>query len=296
MVKQELLQNLAGTLTLKKYIDNIQIVPTSATITITDAAGDELPTPVTAAAMSIDSYGTMTYSMITANTGVLGENFKAVVTYVYNGNSYVQDFLFDVVISTLESIITDDDLINDYAKLRQLYYNIHGEITDVGNINQIIDKKTFNDQLNYYVGGNVVILSGSNQDFISDISAFNESTRIITLSSNPPVNFDIGDKFAIEKSYKNEITRAFEEILDWLRTQGYRPALIMDDTQLREVHIALSIAKALHIHGKAERAEYEDYIKKYMKLREGLKLLYDTDETGNPDDADETRPQTTFLR
>ncbi len=296
MLKQELLQSRAGTLTYKKYINNIQIVPSPATISITTESGTAMPTAVTDAAMAIDSYGTMTYEVTAVNTADLGINFIAEIKYTYGGVEYIYRFLFDIVKNVLTSIITDLDLENDYQKLKQLYRTIYGEITAVGNLNEVIDTRNLNETLSYYVGSEIKMLSGNNKDFNVNIIAFDESNRKITLQKAASVAMVIEDKYMIEKSYTNEIQRAFEEISDWLRTRGYRPALIIDDTQVREVHIACTIAKILHAMGKAERAEYEDYNKKYLQLREEMKLIYDTDESGEPEDSDSTRPQVTFSR
>lgn len=296
MVKQELLKDRDGVLTFKKFIDNLQIVPTPATITITDAAGDDMPTPIIDAVMSIDSYGTMTYTLVAANTVNLGENFKAVVKYTYGGIEYQEKFLFDIVISVLTSIIVDDDLINEYSKLKQLYYTTYGEVSSIGALSEIIDNKNLNETVDYYKGSKVKILSGNNKNLDIDIIAFNEGTGKLTLSKNAPNSMSVGDKFSIQKSYETEIQRAFEEIMDWLRTRGYRPALIIDDTDIRELHITCSIMKILHVEGKSERSEFEDYRKKYYIQCEELKLLYDTNESGEPEDADATRPQITFRR
>lgn len=296
MIRQELIQSRDGTLTYKKYINNLQIIPASATISIVTESSVAMPTPIVTVAMNIDSYGTMTYEVLSVNTATLGVNFIAEILYIYDGVEYLYRFLFDIVKNVLVNIITDKDLEDEYSKLKQLYRTIHGEITFVGNLNELFDNNSLNEIINYYVGSEVKMLSGNNQDWSSNITAFDEINRKLTLANNAPVAMVIADKYMIQKNYTNEIQRAFEEIQDWLRTRGYRPALIIDDTQIREVHIVCALTKTLHTMGKSERKEFEDYRNKYFQLREQMKLTYDTDESGEPDDSDDTRPQVTFQR
>lgn len=296
MIKQEILQSRSGDLEYKKHIDNIQIVPSAATISITTESGAAMPTAITDEVMTIDSYGTMTYTVSAANAALLGQNFIAEIKYTYDAEEYIYRFLFDIVKNKLTNIVTDDDIENEYPKLKQLYRTTHGEVSSVGGLDEIIDDKNLNETIDYYNGSKVKILSGNNKDWNCDITSFDEINRTLTLKENAPLAFVIGDKFLINKSYTNQIQRAFEEIQDWLRTRGYRPSLIIDDTQIREVHITCSIMKILHGMGESEREEFEDYRDKYFKLREQMKLLYDTDETGEPEDSDMTRPQVTLRR
>jgi len=296
MTKQEILQNRSEAITFEKYIDNLQIIPTSATVTITDSEGNDLPDPVIDAVCSIDSYGKISYTLSATNTADLGENFTAEFKYIYNTVEYLQRILFNIVINRLNIIITDQDLIDDYSQLREYYSPINGEVSSIGDINEIIDGRNFNGQKDYWKGGHIKILSGTIKDFDVKVTAFDETSGTFTLKKSMPANITQGDKFIAYKSFENEISRAFDEIKDYLSTQGFRPALIMNDLQLKEIHITLSIAKILHAIGKRERDAYEDYINKYYSQRASLKLLYDEDETGNPADAVESRPQTTFLR
>ncbi len=296
MTKQEIYQNRSEAITYKKYIDNLQIVPASATVTITTGGGEDMPTPITDAACAIDGVGTVSYTLSAANTVNLGENFVAEFKYIYNAVEYLDRLLFDIVINKIESIISDKDIEDEFSALKGLYFPIYGEITSIGAVNEIIDKRNLSEEKSYFKGGQVKILSGDNQDFLSEILEYSYTDSKLTLKRSMAPNVISGDKFVILKSYENEITRAFDEILDWLRTQGYRPTLIIDDTQLREVHISLSVAKALHPLGKFQRDNYEDYTKKYLQQRSQLRLLYDEDETGAPDDSVDSRPQTTFQR
>jgi hypothetical protein len=296
MIKQEIYQARSEAIEYKKYIDNMQIVPTSATISITTKSGTAMPTAIIDVACTINIYGTISYTLSAVNTALLGENFIATFKYIYNTVEYLDRLLFDIVKNKVESIINDKDIEDEFSALKELYFPVYGEVSSIGVLNEIIDNKNLNEEKNYYKGGKIKILSGDNQDFVSEISEYNYVSSKLILKRVMPLNVILGDKYVIYKSYETEITRAFEEIKDWLRTQGYRPTLIIDDTELREVHISLSVAKALHPLGKSQRDNYEDYYKKYLYQRDSLRLLYDEDETGLPDDAVESYTQVTLQR
>ena len=296
MIKQEIYQARSEAIEYKKFIDNLQIVPTSATVCITSKSGVAMPTPIVDAVCIVDTPGTVSYTLTAANTVNLGENFIATFKYIYDGTEYLDRFLFDIVKNKVESIITDKDIEDEFSGLKELYFPVYGEVSNVGLLTEIIDNKNLNEENNYFKGGKLKILSGDNQDFESEISAYTYTSSKLTLKRAMPLTVVNGDKFVIYKSYETEINRAFEEIKDWLRTQGYRPALIIDDTELREVHISLSVAKVLHPLGKAQRDNYEDYLKKYYNQRSSLRLLYDENETGLPDQAEDSYTQISFQR
>jgi hypothetical protein len=291
MTKQEILQDSTEKLTFAKYVDNVQVVPTSATITITgtDVDGDELPTPVTASACTIDALGTISYNMLSANTVSLSENLRAVFSYVVATVTYTDVIYFDIVKKKLTSTVIDQDLLDEFSVLESLTYRVFGKATSASgsNLKLVIDNLRLNAVEDLYKGGEINILSGLSAGFKSTVTAYDRETRTLYLTENLPYALAVGDAFILKKSFKTEIARAFEELKDYVRTQGYRPALVIDDTQLREAHIALAISKVLLPLGEKHRYEYEDYKKRYSEKLSALKLTYDTDESGGTSGDDE---------
>lgn len=302
MTKQEILQDSTEKLTFAKVFDNVQAVPTSATVTITgeDVDGDELPTPVTGAACTIDADGFVSYTMLAANTAALAENLRAVFTTVISGVTYTDVIYFDIVKKRLSSTVTDQDLIDEFSVLDELTFRVFGKATTATGSakNRVIDNLRLSGKDDEYKGGVFHVLSGLAEGFTCQVTAFDRDTRTLYLSDNLPQDMAVGDSYLLKRSFKTEITRAFDELKEYVRTQGYRPALVIDDTQLREAHIALSIAKVLLPLGETHRFEYQEYMKKYSEKIAALKLTYDTDESGSADEDDEpdVRPGQIMLR
>jgi len=297
-MRTEFLQDIGGTLTHKKYLDNVQAIPSLATIVITTSGGADMPIPVIGAACSIDGYGTMSFAVVAGNCTDLGLTFIATWTFTISGVSYTERTYFDVVKNKLEIIITDDDLEKEYAALRDLKYREAGIISELSTStlgNEIIDSQSFKGTP-IYKGGYIKILSGACQNYTAKIIDYDSETGIFELSKILPGIPAIGDDFIVYKSYTDEIERAFEEITDWLRNAGHRPALIIDDTQIREIHINLAISKVLMNAGTQYQAAQQSFYNKYLSLRGELKLDYDTDETGLTDDLDSISGQVFFRR
>jgi hypothetical protein len=287
MPRQEILKDIGGTITYKKYFDNVQAIPSSATVSIVTKLGSAMPAEITNAVCSIDSYGTISYTVSATNAVDLGESFKATFEYLIDSTTYYDIILFDIVRKKLEPMITDIDLINEYAGLDKIQYRVFGSVTALSTIDTTINDDNLNADYNSYKGGEVEILSGSNIGFMSTVTMYDDVTRTIHIENSLPYVLAIGDKFLICRSFKTEIARAFDEIKEYIRTQGYRPALVIDDTQLVEAHIALSIKKILLPLGEEYRYSYEEYSKIYEKKLLELKLVYDADESGTVDDDEE---------
>jgi hypothetical protein len=277
MTHQEMLQAESEAVYFKKYIDNIQIVPTTALVAIYNSAGEVL---VDETACTISADGTMSYTLAEEDTANLGENYRARFDYEYDSESYTSVVYFDIVKKRLESIITDDDLIDEHSMLNRYGYRETGEVVTSGGVNQIIDNKSFKKEDNYFRGGFISFLSGNNKGFNSIVTSFTASTGRFTLEKSATAAFAAGDKFCVSKSYTTEIRRAFEKIKDYIRSQGNRPALVIDDTDIRELHIVWSLMLILLGMGDDKRDEYEEYKSERDRLMASLVLKYDTNEDG----------------
>ena len=126
MTRQEILKGSTESLYYKDYEDNIQLIPTSASITIVQADGTAMASPVASAVCSVDAFGTMSYAMSATNTAELGENFKATFTYIVGTVTYVHTLLFDIVLSRIGIEITDQDLIDDLSILKDFCFTENG--------------------------------------------------------------------------------------------------------------------------------------------------------------------------
>lgn len=107
----------AHTFSFKAYSGGAQVVPSSATITIRKPGGGDLTTPVSAATVTIDGSGNMTYALASGNTSELGANYVADVVYVVSTVSYDARVLFDVVRVPLLNVVVQADLAYHHSDL-----------------------------------------------------------------------------------------------------------------------------------------------------------------------------------
>ena len=111
----------AYTFTFKAYSSGTQQVPSSATITIRKPGGAALSTPVSAASVTVDGSGNMTYTLIAGNTSDLGAGYIADVVYVVSGATYDGRFLFDVVRVPPKNVVLPADLVLHHIDLSSLF-------------------------------------------------------------------------------------------------------------------------------------------------------------------------------
>ena len=296
-MRDEIIKELPDYIYLRKYENNIQIIPTSGTITIVKNDGSDMPDPVEDESITIDADGTMKYQINAANCAYIGEAFKATWKYIYGGITYQVQTLFDIVLSKLQIVITEQDLIDRYEPLQEDYYRMFGKITSVpSSLNQLIDAESFTEADDYFTGGKIKMLSGLSQDFESKVNAYEQSTGTFTLVKNFPNSRAINDKFVVSTSYQNDIESAWNEILSWIRNKGLRPALIMDSESLKELHILMTLRNIFFKAGEPRRYEYEEYKAAANTKKSNTKFIYDTDEEGNPSTADDESGQVFLQR
>ena len=110
----------AYTLSCRAYSDGTQEVPSAATISIKRPGGEALPTPVSAAAMTVDGSGTMTYALVAGNTSLLAANYTADVAYTVSGTVRDANFVFDVCRRPPRNVVIQADLVFHHVDLTDL--------------------------------------------------------------------------------------------------------------------------------------------------------------------------------
>ena len=226
LTEDQVVQDKTYPIEVKVYEGGVQKVPSSATITVKDAAGTAL---VTAQAVSVAISGTMTYTLPAANTADLIEDGIIELTYIISAITYLAVFLYDVVLNKLKPTIIDQDLKN-YAP--QLADEIWSEQT----------------------------------------------------------NFD------------TQIQEAFRVIKRNIKDKGRRPHMLIDGSQLREVHIIKTMELIYFDFSKAVNDIFwEKYLvmkERYGELFDKLAIKYDSDEDGliEEDERKEVLGQITLQR
>ena len=125
----QILYGVGGTLTLKAWSDNTQIVPSSATVNVKRPGGAPCTTPVADATVSIDVSGTMTYALTGGNADQLYNieggysPWSAEWSYVVSGVTTKAIQLFDVVRFPLACVVRPDDLKDYHPDLNDGNYS-----------------------------------------------------------------------------------------------------------------------------------------------------------------------------
>jgi hypothetical protein len=86
-----------------------------------------------------------------------------------------------------------------------------------------------------------------------------------------------------DTDWQDYLDEAWTEILGRLYGQGHRPALIMSPEALRNPHLFLTLALIYRMQGNTEMAT--EYDGKYEASWASLRLVYDSDDNGAPDDS-----------
>jgi hypothetical protein len=281
-MKQQFLYQKTGTIRLSVYQDNRPIVPTSAKITLyKPGSTSELQAQDTA---SIDgTTGEMTYSITVTHTASYDLNYKAVWEYVYNGITYYETQLFDVVKSMLSIPITDDDIYVECEQIRNINVQEQGTAT-AGAGGTITDTLNRKESDNYWKGGKVEILSGTGAGQVRDITSFIQSTSVISVTPNWGTNPDTTSIYRVIKSFASKTEQCFEDVETSLYNKGKRDSLILESSQIKYPLLFLVIHKICQdmISEKEDKWEMlsDKYWKKYENAFSNMVLEYDEDESG----------------
>ena len=231
----------------------------------------------------------MTYALTAIHTAENDLNYKAVWEYVYNGSTYYETQLFDIVKSILSIPITDDDVYDELESLRKANTQAQGTAT-AGSAGTITDATKRKESDDYWKGGIVEIIAGIGVGQKRDISGFTQSTGVISITPNWATNPDTTSVYRVVKSFSNKIQSSFKKIETMLYDKGKRDSLILESSQVEipllylTVHfICLDLMSELN--DKWDRLATE-YWKKFDLAFNNMTLEYDEDESGAIDDEE----------
>jgi len=296
-MKQQFREDIAGTIRLTVYENNVPVVPTSAKITLYQSGGSVLQAQADATAIASTS-GEMTYTLTTTHTDVADLNYKAVWCYVVSGVTYYESQLFDVVKSILSIPITDDDLYSELDSLRKANRQDKGTAT-AGGAATLTDTKRKEDD-DYWTGGTIEILAGTGAGQVRNISDYVQSTGVITVTPAWTTQPSTDSTYRIVKSFSTKIRQCFEKLEDMLYSKGKRQDLILESSQIKFPLIYLSV-HFICLDLMDEQNDKWDrlataYFEKFNTAFNGLKLEYDETESGFIEGGDEEGQSPTSLR
>ena len=114
LAENEATQGLPFPVEVKIYENGVQIVPTSATITVKSPSGEPV---IDEEEMTISQTGTLSYTIPANLLSTLWENALIEINYVDDDKSFKSLFYFDVVICPIKPTITDADLKTYFPQL-----------------------------------------------------------------------------------------------------------------------------------------------------------------------------------
>jgi hypothetical protein len=297
LMKQQFREDKTGTLKLSIYSNNRPLVPTSATITLYKPSGEVLE--ASGAVSGIDSTtGEMTYSLTATHTDVANLNYKAEWAYVSGGVTYYENQLFDVVKSILSIPIVDDDLYNELESLRKVNHQSSGTASS-GTASTLVDTKRKEDD-NYWKGGLIEIIAGTGVGQIRTTTSFTQSTGSFAITPDFVTTPDTTSVYRVVKSFTNKIKQCFEKLEEMLYGMGKRNELILESSQIKIPLLYLTI----HFICLDLMDESDDkwdrlskvYWDKFKEAFTGMRLEYDSSETGFIEGGEEEQQSPTEVR
>jgi hypothetical protein len=275
-MKLQFLVETAETLKTYIYENNRKIVPTSATLKVYEPGGESIL--IDDEAMTIGADGQLSYELTSTHNAYADDDYKAIVTYVLDGDTCYKTLYYDVVNSRLTSVITDDDIALELPQLKDNGWKVHGT-AESGTTTTLADSELVRYEDDYFTGGSAHSID---KDETRDISDFDSATGTVTIDAfSSAVSTD---KYILTRSYSREIQRAFEKLQEKLIRLGKRPHLILDPYDLREVHIYYSVAeicKGLVTQDKSLWWElWKDYEQKAEETFASINFKYDESEDG----------------
>ena len=276
-MKQQFLEDLADTFYQDVYLNNRQIVPSSATITIYKPGSSEKL--VDGEAMSVAGSGRLSYSLTTTHTETADLNYKVEISYVYGSITYPIVVFFDVVKVRLNKVITDQDLVDELPQLKENGWKVHGQ-ADSGSTTTLVDADLTRYPDDYFTGG---LAHSIDRDETREIEDFVSATGTVTVTAYSGAIAT--DKYILTQPYTREINRAFDELWADLEKEGLKPHLILDSHDLKSAHIPYTIRNICR--GLSRDGEgtfwwemWQDYKKTAYHAFKALNFKYDDDEDG----------------
>jgi len=291
-LKQQFLKGKTDTIRLTVYQYNRPLIPTTAKITLYKPDGTELQAQANG---SVDATtGEMTYALTAIHTADHDLNYKAIWEYVVSSITYYETQLFDVVKSILSIPITDDDLYNELPSLRKANTQASGTATG-GASGTLIDTTRRKEVDDYWSGGKIVILAGTNAGQERDITDFVQSTGVISVTPNWAATPDTTSIYQVVKSFSAQIQNSFNKLETMIYNKGKRHELILESSQITFPLVYLTLnAICLDLmddeNDKWDRLAKE-YQVKFEKAFNSMVLEYDTDESGAIDDEEGQKNQ-----
>ena len=284
MKTQDLIEVRKGsTYTFTHFIEyqNEPIIPTTATIIITDSAGNSI---LASTAMTINATtGICTYAWDSTGYDV-GVNY--LVTYSLNDQEPVLR-IFDIMLYPFVNNVTDDDLFSEYRGLKDNNYEVSSK-SQSGTVNTLVDINR-SEKTDHWDGGIIQVFQAGNT-LKRDITSYDLTTSTVGFSPDLPEAITT-ESYIMRQSYQEAITRAGNNVQLYFKKLEKRAYLVMDNYALNRL-IVFEVLKQ-YFFGLIKNSEdeytikFNHYSEKYQSEIQSLKLVYDENKSGTVDDGEE---------
>lgn len=272
MNNQVLFESTNNTISLRLRDHGLDVIPSSCTLNIYDQYGTAL---LEDKDITPGSDGTCTYIVEADITDELSENNRAMWTVIVSGVTSTHTTLFDVVLNIIRNELLDQDLFDECSALEEHNY-YHSGAADSGTTTTLIDNELMNCSDDFCKGGLVEFVDGTNENNSRIITVYDASLGKVTWSTALGSSVDTTTKYILRKTFQRQINAAWEEMLNYIDNQGFRPALICNSEKLKTPHKFFALTKICYglikETGDSWHTLADMYEKKAYSLLSGLKF------------------------
>lgn len=289
-MKQQLVEDSAtDKLELEVWDHNVQVVPTSALISLIIDGSTE----VSLANATVTTAGTCTYVPGATVLDEVTEDAVASWKLTIDGEAKHFRQMFDIVLRPLTPAVTDEDLFAECAQLQEYRYMESG-LADSGDSVSLTSILLKEYQDNHFQGGTLEIVDGDCKGQKQRIASSDRATGTITVDASFGSSITVTSRFVARRGFQREIDRAWEDVMAMVQSKGYRPALIMNSEDLRPVHLYWTLGKICRNLSKGPEdiwwARSTAFGEEYAARLGQVKFVYDSDEDDWPESRHSFRP------
>lgn len=195
--------------TIKLYENGIQIVPSSASIVVTDNTGSEILSDNCSIGASS---GNITFTLSSANNTKQARNFKNSLTYIIDGETKYYYELFDVVAIPILNLCTDEVLFDKLGDMRKDITERVFKTTETGGVNELRSLQLTEDTRNYQ-GGKLKIYFDQGFDHLARVVDYEKSSGSVIFEPAYTSAIPSDTTFKIRPSFQRQIDDTFERIV-----------------------------------------------------------------------------------
>jgi hypothetical protein len=294
-MKAEIQKSISHTFEWSFYDMNIKEVPVSGTIKVYKPGGSTL---VDTTAVSIETDGTIKYTLSSSNTGTVDKNYKIELTYQVGDVVSRPFYLFDIAETPLQNTVRDEDLFDYVPELRDKTSTNIVKTSSTGTTSTFYSTEL--NRLNIdFKGGSCEIYITDTTPHAAEITLWEKTISRITFTPAYTAAIASGAKVTIRASYQEFINRAYNQHVHRdIRNRVPLAAGYIDTTVINN----LVIFKTLEIicFGKVEEDndKWDKRTKQFRKLYSDeygqLNEAYDYSEDGDISPLEE-RDKPSFL-